>query len=54
MAKITIINADGTDTIKIYPASGDDLGQGSNISRDLLTGDGITFVDYATNTWGQV
>lgn len=45
---------DGANTLKIYPASGDDLGAGVNTSVTLATTGKANFISYDTTTWKQV
>lgn len=48
-----IIN-DGANTLQIFPASGDDLGQGTNNSMTVAAGGTAVFVGLDGNTWHLV
>jgi len=48
--KVVIIN-NGANTLRIYPASGDDLGQGADTFTSLAAGSNITFVAYDATNW---
>ena len=47
---VTIIN-NGANILKIYPATGDDLGAGVNTSTTLLVGANVTFTNFNATTW---
>jgi len=46
----TIVN-DGANTLQIFPASGDDLGNGINISTQLETNEQVEFISFSSTTW---
>lgn len=48
--KITVIN-NGANQLQIFPASGDDLGQGVNIAESLAAGSNKTYVSYDGTNW---
>ena len=48
--EITIIN-DGANTVQIFPASGDDLGQGVDTATTLAAGSNIRFVAIDVINW---
>ncbi|MCH8991694.1 MAG: hypothetical protein IIA44_08105 [Acidobacteria bacterium] len=48
--RIVIIN-NGANTLRIYPASGDDLGQGVDTFTSLAAGSNVVFVAYDATTW---
>lgn len=48
--RCTVIN-NGANTLKIFPASGDNLGAGVNTATTLLAGDNITYVAYDSTNW---
>lgn len=49
-ARVVIIN-NGANTLRIYPASGDDLGQGADTFTSLAAGSNIVFVAYDATNW---
>lgn len=49
--EITIIN-NGANTLQIFPASGDDLGNGVNASTELEPNEEIEFISYDGTNWG--
>jgi len=48
--KIVIIN-NGANTLRIFPASGDDLGQGADTATTLASGSNVVFQAYDTTNW---
>lgn len=48
--EVTIIN-NGASALRIFPASGDDLGNGVNIAAILLAGSTVKFISYDTTNW---
>lgn len=50
---ITIIN-NGANILKIFPASGDDLGTGINTSTTLLAGANVRYTNYNVTNWEAV
>jgi hypothetical protein len=46
----TILN-DGANTVQIYPASGDDLGNGVDISTELESNEAVIFAAYDATNW---
>lgn len=48
--KITIIN-NGVNTLRIFPASGDDLGAGVDTATTLAAGSNTTFSAYNATNW---
>lgn len=48
--QITIIN-DGAKTLQIFPAGGNDLGNGVNGRTELETNESVTFFAYNTTSW---
>lgn len=50
--EIEIIN-NGASTLQIFPASGDDLGLGANISEQLEANERVKFVAYDTTNWAK-
>jgi len=48
--KVTIIN-NGANRLQIFPASGDDLGNGVDSSGELGPGDNVTIEAFDTTTW---
>ena len=48
--QILIIN-NGANTVQIYPDTGDDLGDGLNISVELEANEAVTFADYDATNW---
>lgn len=51
--EVTVIN-NGANTLKIYPASGDNLGAGVDVSTVLVAGSNIVFVSYDDTNWEVV
>jgi hypothetical protein len=47
---VTIIN-NGANTLKIYPASGDNLGTGLNTSTTLAAGSNVRYTNYNVTNW---
>lgn len=52
--RVRIIINDGANTLQIFPAAGDDLGQGSNTSTTLAAGSTVMFVAYDSTNWRPV
>lgn len=50
---VTIIN-NGANTLQIFPASGDDLGAGVNVSVTLASGANVTYVAYDDTNWEEL
>ena len=48
--EIIIIN-NGANTLQIFPASGDDLGQGADTATTLASGSNIYFVAFDATNW---
>jgi hypothetical protein len=48
--RITVIN-NGAQTLRIFPASGDDLGAGVNTATTLAAGGVVSYVTYNTTNW---
>ncbi len=48
--KVTIIN-NGANTLQIFPASGDNLGAGVDVSEELEPNESIDFVAYDSTNW---
>lgn len=48
--RVTIIN-NGANTLQMFPASGDDLGAGVDVSEELEPNETITFVAYDGTNW---
>lgn len=48
--QMTVIN-NGAQTLQIYPASGDDLGGGTNASTTLATTKSAMFISYSAHKW---
>jgi len=48
--EIFVINND-SNTLQIFPAVGDNLGAGLNLSTPLISGDVVTFVAYDDTNW---
>jgi hypothetical protein len=48
--RITIIN-NGAQTLRIYPASGDNLGAGVNTATTLAAGSNVSYVAYDATNW---
>lgn len=48
--QMTVIN-DGVEILQIFPASGDDLSAGTNLSTTLATGKSAVFVSYSAHKW---
>ena len=48
--EVTIIN-DGAENLQIFPASGDDLGSGVDVSATLEPNESVTIVAFNTTTW---
>ncbi len=48
--KVTIIN-NGANTLQIFPASGDDLGQGGDTATTLAAGSNVVFQAYDATNW---
>lgn len=48
------IKNEGAETLQIYPASGDNLGQGVNTSTTLASGSAALFWATGTDTWSQL
>lgn len=47
---ITIIN-NGVNQLQVFPASGDDLGDGVDVATGLFAGSTITFIAISTSKW---
>lgn len=47
---VVVIN-NGAETCQIFPASGDNLGQGANTSTTLASGSSATFIAYDATNW---
>lgn len=50
---VVIIN-NGANTLKIYPASGDNLGAGVNTSTTLASGSNVRYTNYDSTNWEAV
>jgi hypothetical protein len=50
---VTIIN-NGANTLQIFPASGDNLGAGVNISVTLAAGSNVKYTNYDSTNWKNV
>ncbi|CAK0775955.1 hypothetical protein CCP3SC1_70072 [Gammaproteobacteria bacterium] len=51
--RVTIFNR-GVNTLQIYPASGDNVGNGANISTTVAAGGCAEFVGISSILWGRV
>ena len=51
--EITIIN-NGANILKIWPASGDNLGAGADTATTLIAGATVTFMAYNSTNWSTV
>jgi len=51
--KIHILN-NGANTLQIFPASGDDLGQGADNATTMVAGNNVTFLAFDDTTWESV
>lgn len=49
--KCARVSNNGAETLKIFPASGDNLGAGVNTSTTLASGSNIEFCSYDTTNW---
>lgn len=49
-ARVTILN-NGANTLRIYPASGDDLGSGVNTPTGLNTTNNVVYLAYDATNW---
>ncbi len=49
---LEIIN-DGAETLQIFPASGDDLGLGTNTAEELQANERVAFVAYNDTNWAK-
>ncbi len=52
---VVVIN-NGAQTLKIYPASGDNLGNGADAARasNLAAGSNVTFISYNATNWEEI
>lgn len=48
--EVAVIN-NGVNTLQIFPASGDDLGNGVDASTTVLTGSNVRFIAYDATNW---
>lgn len=48
--EVTIIN-NGANTLQIFPASGDDLGSGLNVSQELEPNEAVEFIGFDDTNW---
>jgi hypothetical protein len=48
--EITIFNR-GANTLRIFPASGDNLGAGVNTATTLAAGGNVRYISYDTTNW---
>jgi len=51
--KIILIN-NGANTLQIFPASGDDLGQGTNNATTMVAGNNVVFTAYDATNWESI
>ena len=52
---IIFIKNDGANAADIFPASGDDLGQGTNVARSLAAGESVEYIATAvSSTWTEL
>lgn len=50
-ASFIIVLNDGVNTLQIFPASGDDLGDGVNVATNVSAGSTVTFVRISSTAW---
>ena len=49
-SEIVVIN-NGVNTLQIFPASGDDVGDGVNVATNLSSGSNVTFIAIDATNW---